>query len=144
MNKKRIRKVCLWIICIITAAIIIKVAVYFNDIATVRDSVKSATNIDLPDFQIIQQYEAGFTDIDQNYQIKFDKNFAYLFDHLQKHEPSTHEVLKYRVSVSPNDTLWAQKYDYSISAFDPKDPQKWVKIMVNSKSDTATVEIINM
>lgn len=141
MNMKRIRKFCLWIICLITVVIIIKVAIYFNDIAFVRDSVKNALNIDLPDFEIIQQHETGFGDLDYKYQIKFNEDITYLFDYLTKHEPSTYEVLKYRAFVSPNDTLWTQKFDYSRSDIDPENIEKWVKIMINSNSDTATVQI---
>ncbi len=142
MNMKRIRKFCLWIIGLITVVIIIKVAIYFSDIAFVRDSVKNAINIDLPDFEIIQQHDAGFPDHDCKYQIKFNSDVTYLYDYLTKHEPSTYEVLKYREFMSPNDTLWTQKFDYSRSDIDPENIEKRVKIMINSNSDTATVQII--
>lgn len=145
MKIKRIRKFCLWIIGLISVVIIIKVTIYYNDIAFVRDSVQNAINIELPGFEIIQQNNAGsIIEDNYHYQLKFDKSINCLFDDLIKHELYTHEVLKYRASVRPNVTLWTQKYDYSMSASDSENPQRWVRIMINSNSDTATVQIINM
>lgn len=142
----KIIKIIGLVILVIVAAIFgIKLGMYYNDVHFIRQNVEHTLNIDLPSFKILNCYNSGsLTEDEYNYQIKFKDSKHPILDKLNQYEPSTYEVLKYRRLFNPNETLWVQKYDYSTYGSDPDDLQRLVKIMIDSKSDTATIQIINM
>lgn len=142
---KIIKIIGLAILVIVAAIFGIKLGMYYNDVRFIRQNVEHTLNIDLPSFKILNCYNSGLlTDDEYNYQIKFKDSKHPILDELYQYKPSTYEVLKYRRLFNPNETLWVQKYDYSTWNFDPDDMQRVVKIMIDSKSDTATIQIINM